>query len=303
MATGPMRHTNTAGSIRPTLTYRHRHQVEHCEGEGWRPASQPIARNRRRGWRCRARDRRSREVRPFRAQSPCPDRIVMVKAERVKLISWLRRQSGSGDRGPRHSSGAVCMGAVGAVGIHRTGRAPIGARPQFWNQSGAAHAAPNLAFIRHPMLGGFRHIVLFHIRDLLGSLRAAPFPHGIQNARLGDTAEIATRRGRQYPVISSSTACASRSAVAKTRGRRSQGSLTALTVSATQCANKAMPLSWSSSATKVQRLATSRGICLAQLACRSVQALPAGVSSIPSAGDARSILTGWTPTTWAFAPV
>ena len=45
--------------------------------------------------------------------------------------------------------------------------------------------------------------------------------------------------------MSSDTASASLSAVASARGLRSDGSLTALTVSATQCANSAMRLSWS----------------------------------------------------------
>ena len=39
-----------------------------------------------------------------------------------------------------------------------------------------------------------------------------------------------------------------------------------VTVSATQCANSAMRLSWSNSTTKAHRPATSRGICAAQLA-------------------------------------
>jgi hypothetical protein len=47
---------------------------------------------------------------------------------------------------------------------------------------------------------------------------------------------------------------------------------------------------------------TSRGICLAQLAWRSAQALPSGLSSIPSACAAKSVLTGWMPTTFASAP-
>src|SRR6266851_829323 len=68
--------------------------------------------------------------------------------------------------------------------------------------------------------------------------------------------------------MSSETASANLSAVAKVRDLRSYGSLTALTVRATQWANKAMRLSWISSATKAHRLVTSRGICLAQLAWR-----------------------------------
>lgn len=56
------------------------------------------------------------------------------------------------------------------------------------------------------------------------------------------------------------------SAVTTARGRRSDGSLTALTVSATQCANSAMRLSWSSSTTIAHRSVTSRGICAAQRA-------------------------------------
>ena len=54
--------------------------------------------------------------------------------------------------------------------------------------------------------------------------------------------------------MSSDTASANLSAVAIARGLRSIGSFTALTVSATQCANSAMRLSWSSSTTNAQRV-------------------------------------------------
>ena len=116
------------------------------------------------------------------------------------------------------------------------------------------------------LLGGFRHVLLLHVRHPVSGLIADRFPHGVKNVRLGDTTEIGPHGRRQCAVMSSDTASANLSAVATARGLRSDGSLTALTVSATQCANSAMRLSWSSSTTKAHRSATSRGICAAQRA-------------------------------------
>ncbi len=149
IATGPTRHTNTAGSIRPALTSRHRHQIEHCEGEGQRPTSQRLARNRKRGWRCRAMDRRSPEVRPSRAQSPCPGCIAMVKVEGVTHRSLVCTAS-LGNRRPRHPSGGACMGQSAQLAsfepaARRSARGHI-----FFGTSRSRSRGPELPFIRQP---------------------------------------------------------------------------------------------------------------------------------------------------------
>jgi hypothetical protein len=46
------------------------------------------------------------------------------------------------------------------------------------------------------LLGGFRHVLLLHIRHPLGGLDADGFPHGVKNMRLGDPTEIGSRGRR-----------------------------------------------------------------------------------------------------------
>ena len=130
---------------------------------------------------------------------------------------------------------------------------------------GVRSNAGNQPVADHQLLGGFGHVLLLHIGHPLGRLDADGFPHGVKNARLGDPTEIAPR-GRR-PKRGHVERHGFRQPVRRCHARGlAPMAVTALTVSAAQCANSAMRLSWSSSTRNAQRPDTSRGICAAQRA-------------------------------------
>src|SRR6185437_5728650 len=90
--------------------------------------------------------------------------------------------------------------------------------------------------------------------------------------------------------MSSWTARANKSALARRRDLRFQGSCTALMVSEAQCAKSAAWLSRSNAESASQRSASSVGSCFSQRSCRASIALAEALSDKPGAWAPKLVL-------------
>ena len=80
----------------------------------------------------------------------------------------------------------MSFASVTASGLRRLGRTLRGSR--------RSHQRGQPSSCGQQLLGGFRHVLLLHVRHPVGCFIADGLPHGFKNTRLGDAAQIGPHR-------------------------------------------------------------------------------------------------------------